>query len=568
MKFKMPSAEELAKLSDKEIADLLVAALAEYDELKAISDDDITDEQIDDLEAVGAAVEAIRAVEDTRIEATEARAARIKAAKDKVVDEEPEGEEGDEADAEAPTNDELPAADEEVPDDASEITEPAEVTASATKSVVRRAARSSRPVRRDPEGERKSARELNVASMVASADIDGFSVGQSLDTLDAVAMAFDARFRGMPQSRVTEAVTRKYGVAQIRKKTDVATHITRKMSGEQATAAIEAAALNMDRFDDGIVAAGGWCAPSTTVYNLPGLETISGILSMPEVTIEHGGISFTKGPDYATVYADSDSGFIQTETQAEAGTTKPLYDVECPDFSEVRLDAIGFGLRAGILTNAAWPELIKRYEQILITAHAHKVNASKIARIVTLLGSAVTAGAVGAATTDSLDALNMQATRLRYKYSLAPTAKIEGFAPLWLLEVFRADLSRQNGVDKIAVTDQQIISYFAVRNISLQFVYDFQNLAATGTTWPTTAQVALYTPGAFVAGTADVISLSAIYDTASLIVNTYTGMFMEEGISVFNPVGSGVLVTLNTAAIELDGRTGAANLGLVVLPTS
>jgi hypothetical protein len=559
--FELP--EDLTAVED--LAPLLEAALAEYGELAGLADDVITDEQIDRLDYLGTAVDAIQAENTVREEAATERTARLTAAREKLAaataagdgtendEPDPGAEEGDEADPEADASD----LGVEIPDDASELEESEAVIASgaANKSVVRRAARRAPIVKKEPK-----AAELNVATMFASTDLPNFSVGQQLATLDDVADAFAARFKGMPQTRITN-VSQKFGVASIRKKINPATHITRKTSGQDASMIIENAAKDVSRLDDAIVAAGGWCAPSTTVYNLPGIETISGILSMPEVTIEHGGINFTKGPDYGAVYADADSWFMQTETQAEAGTTKALFDVECPDFEEVRLDAIGFGLRAGILTNAAWPELIKRYEQILITGFAHRVNAQKIARIVTDLGAAVTAGTFGAATTDALDALAMQATRLRYKYSLAPTAVIEGFAPVWALEVFRADLSRQNGVDRLSVTDAQIAAYFAVRNIRLQFVYDWQNLAATGTTWPTTVQVALYTPGAYVAGTADVIQLDAIYDTVDIKVNTYTGMFMEEGIMVFNPVGSGVLVTLSTTAAELSGATGFPAIG-------
>ena len=118
-------------------------------------------------------------------------------------------------------------------------------------------------------------------------------------------------------------------------------------------------------------------------------------------------------------------GFLQTETQAEAGTEKVCYEIECPDWSEVRLDAIGFCVTAPVLTNSAFPELINRVLQIGATAHAHKVNASIINRISTLIGTAINWTEVGGATSDILDAAELQAKRLRYTYSMAPGATIE-----------------------------------------------------------------------------------------------------------------------------------------------
>jgi hypothetical protein len=131
----------------------------------------------------------------------------------------------------------------------------------------------------------------------------------------------------------------KHGVAVI-KRAEREFSVDREMGLEQQMEIILAASKESN-LSGGLLAAGGWCAPSETTYALGGYETAAGLIDVPEVTARRGGISFTKGPDFMTVYGDADSGFIQTETEAEAGTTKPCYALECPPFTEVRLDAVG-----------------------------------------------------------------------------------------------------------------------------------------------------------------------------------------------------------------------------------
>jgi hypothetical protein len=60
-----------------------------------------------------------------------------------------------------------------------------------------------------------------------------------------------------------------------------------------------------------------------------------------------------------------------------------------------------------------------------------------------------------------------------------------------------------------------------------------------------------------VKGTTDVINLSSVYDAASLAVNTYTGLFFEEGLLVAKMCNEAMLVTL---AMSSSGRTGIANV--------
>ena len=357
----------------------------------------------------------------------------------------------------------------------------------------------------------------------------------------------------------------RHGVAKI-KKPESAFAIKRGMTADEQMEVITGASNEKNTPKGGLTASGGWCAPSETLYGFCSLETVSGLLSLPEVQAPRGGINFTKGPDYATLAATW--GFLQTEAQAIAATPKVCYPVVCPPFAETRLDAIGFCVTAGVLTEAAYPELIDRVLQIGTVAHAHKVNASIINRISTLIGAAVDHAEVGAVTSDIFDALVIQALRIRYTFAMDPNATVEAVFPVWAKEVFRSDLSRRTGVDLLAVSDAQIQSYLAVRNIAAQWVYDYQPLVtgavttvggtAAWTSFPDNLEFMIYPAGAYTKLALDVIDLDTIYDSVGLETNTYTAAFFEEGVAVANTCGTGFKVTVNISSLA--GRTGIANV--------
>jgi hypothetical protein len=556
MKFKMPESG-LTGINAADLDALLKEAMAEYGELAKIDDDALTDEQLDDLEALGAAINEIGVAQSAIEEADAARKERIAAAKnllpenteEEPTETEPEGDEGDGDEPEPEVEPE-----EEVEPEKEEA-----VVASGTKQpVVRKAApRAPKPEVQEPTGHA-------VATIEAATGLRSFSGGTALD-LEGASRALVERMGTYPTTR--SRLRQRDAVFTIKKVVDE-TRVLNGTDNEADFNTLVAAATDSRRFEradeiesgkDALVAAGGWCAPSETVYAIPTLETIDGLVNLPEVTMRRGGINFTKGPDFTTAFAGME--FRQTEAQAEAGTEKVFIEIDCPDFEEVRLDAIGYGITAPILTNKAYPELIQRYLRGAVVAHAHYMNAAKINAVATALGTALNANEIGSFATDALDAMALQATRLRYKHLLGKDAPLEAIAPLWARELFRKDLSNRTGVEMLAVTDAQINAWFSARHIRVQWVYDYQTAAINSATvtWPTTVDVLLFTPGAFVVGTADVITLDSIYDSETIKVNSYIATFTEEGFAVYNPVGGGVKVQISTDG-NLYGRTGAADI--------
>lgn len=311
-----------------------------------------------------------------------------------------------------------------------------------------------------------------------------------------------------------------------------------------------------------LVASGGWCAPSEVVYDLCELESRDGLVSLPEINVTRGGINFTTGPDFATLYANT--GFIGTEAMDIAGDydavtagvqSKPCYHVTCQAFTDKRLGYAGVCLTAGLLQQRGYPELIARTIRGALVAHDHRVSGDVIAQMVA--GStAVTmpANQVGA-TAPILTAISLQVEHYRAVNRLARSVSLEAIFPFWTRAAIRADLARRQGVDLLGVSDAQIADWFAIRGIAPQFVYNWQDpsgAAGSYTAFPANLTFLLYAAGTWVKGASDIITLDTIYDSVKLGVNDFTALFTEEGYLVAKLCTDSRAVTVNICP---DGAT-------------
>lgn len=562
MKFQMP--ETLDGLSLAEVTELHQSALAEARELNAIDDKDITREQVNDLVSLMAAIGALSEQQGTLAAEADALAAARKSLAD-VAD----------APADEPVGEEPEVEPEAVAEE-----EPEPVLASAKKATFSSKVSKSQPQPKDDEPEQKVSA---AASLTASANIPGFQSGAELKDMRELAEAFVARgkmFAGasskggrsisapLARGAKLSAGAQRFSVAQLHKPENEFA-ITKSMSAEAQFDLIKKAANERRLGGGSLVASGRWCAPSEQIWDFLELEGTGGMLSIPELSAPRGGITYTPGPQLADLLAEATLGFVQTEAEAEAGDEKPVYDIECPDWDEVRLDAIGYAIRAGLLTRSAYPELIRRYLGLGLVVHQRRVNAATISRISAAIGTATAFTSIGSAVSDLLQAIEIAVLRLRYMYSMDPDATVEGVFPLWTTAVVRADLSRRTGVDMVSIPDSMIRGWFTDRGVLPQFVYDYQNLVtgavtnpggtAAWTAFPDEIEFMLYPAGSFVRLGTDVIDIDTVYDTEGLTGNVYTAAFFEEGFNVANTGGSGVKYTVGLP--NLNGESGFPAIG-------
>jgi chemotaxis protein histidine kinase CheA len=502
-----------------------------------------TDEQVAEAKALAVEVREAAAEETARTEASAASAAEFEALRAEFS-EAPAEEESEEEETEEPAEEESEA----------ETTEPEqaevkqEVTVEQASSVARLAAKGAkRPAA--PARQRTSA-----VSLTASADVPGYSTGQSLDSLTDVAKAVINRAKGfgIPQGDGTTVSLQQFGTATFN------VDFPEDLVVDRNTDVMEVMdrAVDETRLPNGsLTAAGGWCAPSETVYDLTQDATTEGMLSLPEIAVRRGGIRFALSPSFADFYANP--GFKQTEAQAIAGTSKPCVEIDCPDFDEERLDAVGICIKVPILTNAGYPEVVRNFVAGTMVAHQHWVNADVIGRVQTLAGAARVFTGLGSTYSDSVEALGLVIDQTRQKYRLGMRATVEVVVPFWVKNALRADLSRRAGRPTGAVTDAEIASHFAGIGANVQYVYDWQAIDETAEVYPASFDALVYPAGTLVKGTAPVINLNTVYDAASLTVNTYTGLFMEQGLLVAHRKFHVERLTL---PICNAGRTGASDI--------
>jgi hypothetical protein len=398
-------------------------------------------------------------------------------------------------------------------------------------------------------------------SLVASADVPGFSTGTELRTWRDFATAFTNRTRSY-----SGKAPLRHPVAEIRRDFPSEFVLTESMN-DATMDAIMQHARDESRLEGGsLVAANGWCAPSETLYSTCLQVTTDGLLSVPEVVARRGGIRHNQGIEFDAIFGTG-TGFSElTEAQVIADVLKTCLDIPCPPFVDDRLKITALCLTGSILQNRAYPEFVETFVRGAIATYAHFQNREIIADIVAGSVAVPNLSAVDPWATDAsvvsqvLGAVEMAITDIRYRLRLSQTQTIEIVFPFWLKALFRQDFSRRTGFDGVGLVDSQIDAWMSMRGARAQYVYDWQDAfsgvaTGPGADTPISTLPALVTPAplsflAYPAGTwvlarQDVIRLESIYDSVNLPQNRVTQLFMEDGWAAMRMCPLSRLYTIN-----------------------
>ena len=556
--FDLEIPENLSDLADADLAEMRSKAVDAFQTLYAGGE--FSDEDLATLGTLTDGIEVLSAEISSREQAASERAAKAaelaaKIGADKPAPAEDEEKPADEAPAEdAPAEDE---AEKKAKAAAAETVEGgAPTNPAASPEAVTAAAPASRGpiklsgIRRHvsapaPAISEETPVEDTSRARLTVADVPGFAADSDASFED-LAVALDRRLQGFNSgaygaaARAGRAMSERHSLAVVRKSFDERATVG---SPESADAAM-AFAVNEKNLPGGsLVAAGGWCAPSETVYDLLEDESRDGLISLPELHVTRGGIKF---PKFADLYAAPSFNF--TEEDAKAGKylpdtagsgnkvgAKPVYQVPCTDFEEVRLSAAGMHIQAGLLQQRGYPELVARTIRGALVAHEHKMSERVIAAMeAQSTAVSLDTGQIGALA-PVLTAIELQVEHYRYAQRLSRSTTLEAVFPYWVRGAIRTDLSRREGVDLTDVPDSRIDAWFRSRGVNPQFVYDWQALtgeAGTFKVWPGSLKFLLYSAGTFVKGGQDVITLDTVYDSTLLGQNDYTALFTEEGYLV------------------------------------
>jgi hypothetical protein len=551
--------EDLSTLSDADLASLHSDAVEAFKVMYAA---DEATKDLDALSAVAGGIEALRAETNKRDAAAAEVAAKAKSLAAQVLGDESggEGEGGDEEEEEA----------KKAESEADKV-EPSSLQAAAARGRARRRGTAARrgPINIDLGALRSGGVQEEPAKAepatfaVAAQGAAGYDVGTPMSIAD-MAKSINARLGGFNASSYMAARAKNLRQSERFTIAKMPRNFAKEaiVEGEDPTRAMAFATDESNLPQGSLVASGGWCAPSETLYELAAdISEAANLVSLPEIQITRGGVRTTLGPDYRTVFEDT--GFCYTEAEDIAGDydgagggTKPCVTVPCPDFEDTRLGYCGVCIGAGLLQQRGYPEVIEDYISKALTAHAHKMSASVINSMVAE-STAVDfpAGQVGA-TAPILTAIDLQAIHFRAVNRMADDATLEVLLPTWAPAVLRADLARRLGVDLLDVTDARIRGWFTARNVNVQYVVDWQDVSTTAATaftaFPGSIKFLLYAAGTFVKGVDDAITLENIYDSVLLGTNDYTALFTEDPFLVLKRLHDSRVVTVPFSA---DGAT-------------
>lgn len=295
-----------------------------------------------------------------------------------------------------------------------------------------------------------------------------------------------------------------------------------------------------------ITAAAGWCAPSEVIYELCELESLDGLLSVPELQTSRGGwqIPIDGGPNFSSIWngIGNNGDTHLTEAQVQEGIAKVCTEIPCPDFEDIRLGVDYVCLTGGLLQRRGYPEMVARFSRGAMIALAHKMNMGAIQQMVANSGLPIVVPQVDNgddAAAAILSAVELAVTDIKYHNRMPFGSTLEVVMPLWFLPQIRAGLARRRGVLALAVTDSEIVDWFAMRRSAPQFVYDWQDAfsglaggpggATPLEAFPTSGQFLVYPSGTWVRAVQDVVNLDTIYDSTLLETNQYTAIFAEDG---------------------------------------
>lgn len=478
--------ESLDGLTSEGLAGLHDEAVAEFTALNA--NDDLSNETLDRMGYLADAIDTLRARQAELAEATDRRADlsnRVAASVETTTAPEPE------------------------PEPEVEVPQPEAAEAETVVAAARPAA-TPVPSTQVPEATRP------MLVITAAADIPQITGGSQLD-LDQVARAMHFKARTLPDhSGYVNVATAEKVFAE----------------GYDLTGLSQAEIFEsiMDNSGAGaLVASGGWCAPSEQLYDFFDIECARGsVLTLPTFQANRGGVIW---PISSPLPAVNTTDWVHTESDDIAGYEKPCITIPCPDFDECRLAAHGICVTAGNLMDRAYPENVRRYLNQVFIAHERNENLRKIQILMDGSVAAHFGQSFGAASA-LINAILLQAAGYRDKFRMCDGAMLEAVFPLWVRDVIRGDIARQQGSLSGDVSGMpsngDIDSWFRTAGISVQFVNDWQPLANNAIHWPTTVSFLMYAAGTWVEFNGGTLDLGVVRDSVLNSTNDFTAAWMEE----------------------------------------
>lgn len=555
----------LAEMNDAELSELLAKLGDAFDD-KYGDGTGLTDEALTELEALGSQIKTAQEVTETRETERQERDRRAADLRNSVRPA---------ADADAQADADENAGDDEQPETSENVREPVAAASDAPLVAAMHAmSETAQTMQAFAADYLKPSTDLNQrlrlgeiakyapdagvheerseAVLIASADVPGFTQGGRVENIHALAKAMHNRARMLPVSKTGDPNI--YPVASLQREFNFTLN---ENSTPEEMNAVLTAATDVEI----LTAAGGWCAPSEISYDFFNIVCEDGMIDLPTVGLNRGGVQYPTSPSFGDLVSVPDIVWEWTEQDdidaADSDSVfKPCVRLECPEFVDRRADCHGFCVTAGNLVDYAYPELVANWLRLVFAIRAKATNAGIIDVLINGGGSGdpITpsiavdhTGLLGATTSALLQSIELSIVDYREKFSMCSDAIMEVVLPRWANAVVRADLANREGIDVFGVTNGMIADWFNLRGARVQFVGDWQvrETGAAGTatpggatpltTWPNTMDYLVFAPGTFVRGNGMSLDLGVTRDSVLNSTNDHTAAWAEDCFAILKP---------------------------------
>lgn len=555
----------LAEMNDAELSELLTKLGDAFDD-KYGDGTGLTDEALTELEALGSQIKTAQEVTETRETERQERDRRAAELRNSVRPA---------ADADAQADADENAGDDEQPETSENVREPVAAASDAPLVAAMHAmSETAQTMQAFAADYLKPSTDLNQrlrlgeiakyapdagvheerseAVLIASADVPGFTQGGRVENIHALAKAMHNRARMLPVSKTGDPNI--YPVASLQREFNFTLN---ENSTPEEMNAVLTAATDVEI----LTAAGGWCAPSEISYDFFNIVCEDGMIDLPTVGLNRGGVQYPTSPSFGDLVSVPDIVWEWTEQDdidaADSDSVfKPCVRLECPEFVDRRADCHGFCVTAGNLVDYAYPELVANWLRLVFAIRAKATNAGIIDVLINGGGSGdpITpsiavdhTGLLGATTSALLQSIELSIVDYREKFSMCSDAIMEVVLPRWANAVVRADLANREGIDVFGVTNGMIADWFNLRGARVQFVGDWQvrETGAAGTAtpggatpltaWPDTMEYLVFAPGTFVRGNGMSLDLGVTRDSVLNSTNDHTAAWAEDCFAILKP---------------------------------
>jgi len=284
-----------------------------------------------------------------------------------------------------------------------------------------------------------------------------------------------------------------------------------------------------------LVASGGICAPPTPIYNVVQYgDARRPIRDSALVSFQtpRGGVTDLTPPSLATVSAAASVWTNQNDIDAEFPPdtpTKPCLRVVCGAARTTRLSAFPICLTVGNWLSRTLGELQTAWSSLALVAQARLAESSLIAAMQTFATTVTSTTSDWSATRDVLNELSQAAWGMRSRHRMGRDFPFRAVLPEILLGIMVTDISRGmpggSTAENLAISEAQLQSFFAARNINVTWSPDLNVVGAQGTTvlahWPPTVNYLIYPEGTFIHLDGGELDLGVVRDSALNSVNDF-----------------------------------------------